>query len=228
MSTDVKDQAKTAVAGRGPGPNKRTLLWRSLQIWARLMVTLCFRFRAYGAEHVPASGGVMLASNHQSYLDPVLVAVALRRPVGFFANAYLFKNPAFSWLIRNLHAFPVERGKGDRAAVATAIEKLKEGYAVNIFPEGTRTSDGQIKPMERGVVLIARKAGVPVVPVAIDGAFDAWPRKHKVFRPHPIHVMYGKPIDPSKMDAQEFLSQLEGQIRTMHAELIRRREELRM
>ncbi len=209
-------------------PLKRSLLWLTLQMFCRLMVTLLFRFRAYHTENVPQTGAVILASNHQSYLDPVLVAVALRRPVGFLANAYLFKGKFFGWLIRSLHAFPVERGKGDRAAINTAIEMLNRGYALNVFPEGTRTVDGSIKPLERGVLLLARKTGVPVVPIAIDGAFDAWPRKRKIFRPYPIHVIYGKPIDVNKMDSQQFMDSLEREIRRLHQELVNRRAELMM
>jgi len=209
---------------REPGPNQRTLLWNFLQFLCYVLVTIFFRFKVYHPQNVPRTGGVLLASNHQSYLDPILVAVRLQRPVGFFANAYLFRNPYFGWLIRNLHAWPVERGKGDRAAVATAIEKLKAGYAVNIFPEGTRSMDGSISPLERGVALICRKAGAPIIPVAVDVAFEAWPRNRKLFRPWFVHLMYGKPIDPNQMDAKELVEKLEAEIRAMHQELIRIRK----
>lgn len=184
-----------------------------------------FSYKAYGVENVPPRGGVLLAANHQSYLDPVLVGVPMVRPVSYMANAYLFKNPLMAGLIRRLHAFPVQQGKGDRAAVNACIEKLKEGHVLCIFPEGHRSSDGELQPLQRGIALMARRAEVPVVPVAIDGAYDAWPRRSKFPRPRPIHLMYGKPIDVAGMDYQQILSRLETDLRALVAQLrLRRRE----
>ena len=157
-------QTQTHPDHRIPGPKHRTLLYAVMQSASRILVTWLFSFKAYDQQNVPRTGGFLMTPNHQSYLDPVLVGIMLHRPVGFFANAYLFKNPFFGWFLRNLHAWPVERGKGDRGAVVTAIEKLKQGYVVNLFPEGTRTRDGSIQPLERGFALIVRKAGVPDTP----------------------------------------------------------------
>lgn len=209
---------------RWPGPKRRTLIYAMMQSLCRIIVTVFFGFKAYDLHNIPRTGGFLLTPNHQSYFDPVLAGIMLHRPIGFFANAYLFKNPLFGWLLRNLSAWPVERGKGDRGAVVTAIEKLKAGYAVNLFPEGTRTPDGKIQPLERGVALIIRKAGVPIVPVAIDGGYDAWPRTRKLPRLHPVHVMYGKPIDPTGMDSHELLATLERELKAVHARLIAKRE----
>ncbi len=142
-----------------------------------------FDLKAYGVEHVPADGGVLLLSNHQSYLDPVCVAVRLRRPVSFLAKSELFKPWGFRWLIRQLNAFPVRQGAGDVGAVRETIAKLKEGHLLTVFPEGSRTPDGQMLPLQSGFALIVRRAGVPIVPVAIDGSFQAWPRGSMLFRP---------------------------------------------
>ena len=205
-------------------PTKKALLFSIVQGLCRVLVVRGFGFKAYGLENIPRTGGVLLASNHQSYLDPILLTVHLPRPITYFAKAYLFKNPIFGWFILSLHAFPVEPGKGDRAAVNTAIAKLREGHMLTIFPEGHRSADGKIGPFERGAALIARRAGVPVVPVAIDGAFDAWPRQCKVFRTRPVHLMYGKPIDPAGMGADEFLKVLETEIHRLFAELQEKRQ----
>lgn len=214
--------------GKALDPAKRTQIWKFFQGMCRIVITVAFRFRAYNVENVPRTGAVILASNHQSYLDPALVGIALQRPVGFLANAYLFRVPLFGRVIWNLHAFPVERGKGDRAAINTAIELLNRGYALNVFPEGTRSPDGEIKPLERGILLLTRKTGAPVLPIAIDGAYDAWPKGRKLFRPHPVHLIYGKLIDPTKMDNQEFMDTLDREIRRLHAELVSRRGEMKL
>jgi 1-acyl-sn-glycerol-3-phosphate acyltransferase len=186
----------------------RSLLWRSLQLVARIGTTALFDLKVYGIENVPATGGVLLAANHQSYLDPILVAVRLRRPVSFMAKSELFENPWLGWLIRSLHAYPVKQNQGDLTAVRTTIQRLEEGFALNVYPEGTRSEDGEIAPLLRGIALVLRKVDVPVVPVAIDGSYQAWPYNKKIFRPHPIRLMYGKPMYFKGMDAESILKSL--------------------
>jgi 1-acyl-sn-glycerol-3-phosphate acyltransferase len=188
--------------------SRRSGLWLVLQLVARLGVRVFFDLRTFGRENVPATGGVLLVANHQSNLDPVLVAVRLRRPVSFMAKSELFENRWLNWLIRALHAFPVRQNHGDLGAVRQCIQRLGEGYALNIYPEGTRSEDGQIAPLQKGVALILRKSDVPVVPVAIDGSFDAWPYNKKMFRPRPIQVMYGKPMSFKGMDADSIVKSL--------------------
>ncbi|MGD1277660.1 MAG: lysophospholipid acyltransferase family protein [Tepidisphaeraceae bacterium] len=202
---------------------QRSLLWKLLQAVVRVSTTLLFDLRTYGRGNVPAAGGVLLVANHQSYLDPMLIAVHLRRPVSFMARSGLFSNPMFSWLIRNLHAFPVRQGQGDVGAVKEAIHRLREGYILNIYPEGSRTETGEIGPMEKGVALVIRRAGVPVVPVAIDGSFQAWPKGRILFRPHPIRVLYGPAMDLSRLSAEDILSRLDAALRGLLSQLQARR-----
>lgn len=202
---------------------QRSLLWKSLQAVVRVFTTLFFDLRTYGRGNVPAAGGVLLVANHQSYLDPMVIAVQLRRPVSFMARSGLFSNPMFSWLIRNLHAFPVRQGQGDVGAVKEAIHRLQEGCVLNIYPEGSRTETGQLGPMERGVALVIRRAGVPVVPVAIDGSFQAWPKGRALFRPYPIRVLYGPPMDLSRCSAQDILSRIDAALRGLLSQLQERR-----
>ena len=158
---------------------------------------LAFRLRVFGRHNVPRHGGVLLASNHQSFLDPVLVGVGLPRQVHFMARETLFRTRAFGRLIRMLNAFPIRRGESDRSAIREAIRRLRSGAALVVFPEGTRTRDGSIGPIRPGIFAIASRAGAPIVPVVIDGAFDAWPRHSKLIRPAGICIQYGPPILPS-------------------------------
>jgi 1-acyl-sn-glycerol-3-phosphate acyltransferase len=201
---------------------ERSLTWKSLQIIARVGTTLLFDLKTYGRENVPATGGVLLVANHQSYLDPVLVAVHLRRPVSFLAKSELFENPYFGWFIRTLRAFPVRQGEGDIGAVKEVIRRLKEGHVLNIYPEGSRTETGEMAPLEKGVALVIRRARVPVVPVAIEGSFAAWPKDSKVFHAHRIRVKYGKAINFEGKKAEEIIQTLELRLREMIGELKQR------
>jgi 1-acyl-sn-glycerol-3-phosphate acyltransferase len=198
---------------------QRSLVWKYLQIIARLGTTLLFQLKTTGSENVPKTGGVLLVANHQSYLDPVLVAVHLRRPVSFLAKSELFENPYFGWFIRMLHAFPVRQGEGDVGAVKEVIRRLQEGNVLNIYPEGSRTQTGELAPLEKGVALIIRRAGVPVVPIAIEGSYAAWPKDRKLFHAHPIRLKYGKPINFDGKRSDEILQTLESRLKEMIAEL---------
>jgi 1-acyl-sn-glycerol-3-phosphate acyltransferase len=200
-------------------PQDRTLMWRSLQVFARLLTTLVFDLRVYGREHVPTKGGVLLLANHQSYLDPVLLGVRLYRPISYMARADLFRNRFFRWLIRSLHAFPVKQGAGDVGAIKETIRRLQEGHILNIYPEGGRTFDGQIQPIQSGVALVLRRITVPIVPVVIDGSFEAWPRWKKFFRPHPIRLMYGPPIHCEGMKADQIVRLVENTLRRMFEDI---------
>jgi 1-acyl-sn-glycerol-3-phosphate acyltransferase len=150
----------------------------------------------FGARNLPRTGGALLVSNHQSYLDPVLVALALERECCFMARDSLFRNPIFRHLIERLNAIPVKRGTADLGAVKAALRRLKRGMRLVVFPEATRSVDGTIALMQAGVVLLARKAGVPIVPTLIAGAYRAWPRHARFVRPSPIRVAYGEPVSP--------------------------------
>ena len=147
---------------------------------ADFIPTVFFDLKVYGAYNVPRTGGVILVSNHQSYLDSVLLATRLDRPLSYMARVETFNNRAFAWLIRALNAFPISQGAGDIGAIKEAIARLNAGHALAIFPEGSRSNDGRIKPLEKGVGLIVRRARVAVVPVVIVGSFEAlWPKGRK-------------------------------------------------
>jgi 1-acyl-sn-glycerol-3-phosphate acyltransferase len=198
---------------------QRSWNWRILQVIARIFTTVWFNFKTYGRENVPATGGVLLLSNHQSYLDPVLVAVQLKRPVSFMARSSLFKNPFFARFIRSLNAFPVRLGRGDVSAIKECVRQLEEGKALNVYPEGTRTLTGEIGPIEKGIALVIRRAGVPVVPVAIDGSFEAWPKGKILFHPHQIRLIYGKPMLLHELGGDEIVLRLEQALSGLLVEL---------
>lgn len=151
------------------------------------------RLRVIGAECIPRTGGVVLAANHTSYLDPPLVGVVAGRPTWFMGKSELFDVPVLGWLLWRVHAFPVKRGTADRQALRRAHELLTEGKALNIFPEGARSPDGRLQPPEAGTSLIAIRAGVPVVPIAIINA-DRLLLRHGGLRFTRLTVVIGAPL----------------------------------
>ncbi len=140
-----------------------------------------FRFQSSGRENVPTSGPLLVVSNHQSHLDPVLIGVACPRQVGALARASLFVGP-FGWLIRSFGAVPVERGSAT-GGIRALLGMLRAGEAAIVFPEGTRTPDGRLQRFETGFCAIARRGGAAIVPTTIDGAFAALPRGARFPRP---------------------------------------------
>lgn len=144
-------------------------LYGFLQVIFPPMFRWLFSLQVVGVENLPKTGGAVIASNHISLWDPPLLGTALPRPIHFMAKQELFENPVFSWVIRQLNAFPVQRGSADRVAIRKALALLEQQELVGIFPEGTRSKTGQLGTSEPGMALIAAKAGVPIVPTALFG-----------------------------------------------------------
>jgi 1-acyl-sn-glycerol-3-phosphate acyltransferase len=130
----------------------------------------------------------VLLANHESHLDPVLVGVASRRPLSFLARKSLFQGP-FGLLIRSLDAIPLDRDGMGIAGLREVIRRLKQGEATLVFPEGTRTHDGEIGPFQPGFGILVRRSGATIVPVGVDGAYEAWPRHRRLPRPVRIAVL---------------------------------------
>ena len=197
-----------------------TFVWKWVQVTARLISTICFDMKAYGIRNVPRTGGVLIVSNHQSLLDPPLLGTRLHRPMSYMAKAELFGTSRFfTWMIRSLGAFPVRQGAGDVGAIKETVSRLQEGRMLNIFPEGARTLNGEILPMQSGVALVVRRAGVPVIPTAIDGSYEAWPKGAKMFRRHPIRIVYGPPLDVRGMKGDQIVALIDRSIRTLYDRL---------
>jgi len=197
----------------------RSLLWKVFQVPFWVACTLGLDLKVYGRRHVPSEGGVLLLANHQSFLDPVLVSVKLDRAVSFLARHDLFEPWGFRWVIRQLNAFPVRQGKGDVAAMKQSIALLQRGAALTIFPEGSRTENGELQPIAAGAALVVKRAKVPVVPVAIEGAYEAWPIHRKLPRTGRVRVMYGRPLLLHDLDGREIVARIDAELRRMIAEL---------
>jgi 1-acyl-sn-glycerol-3-phosphate acyltransferase len=173
-------------------------------LWYRIARRICrgflwvlYRFHSSGIENIPRKGGFVLASNHASYYDPVLLASANTvRQVHFMAKEELFKVPLFGRLILSLGALPIKRGGADRNLFRTFGELLKtRDIALVVFPEGTRTADGTLGSAKRGVGALCLAAGVPVIPAFIRGSYEVWPRFRKLPRLRgDIEVRFGPPI----------------------------------
>jgi 1-acyl-sn-glycerol-3-phosphate acyltransferase len=203
---------------------EHTVGYKLTRLIARISSTLLFDLKVYGTEHVPRTGGLLLVSNHQSNLDPVLLGVQLPRALSYMAKSELFNvHPLFTWLIRSLGAFPVRQGAGDVGAVKEAITRLQEGDVLNVYPEGSRTETGEIMPMEKGIGLLIRRAKVPVVPVAIDGSFEAWRKGRKLFRRWPIRLQYGPPMDLAHLKGEQIVERVGETLRKMYDDLRSRR-----
>jgi 1-acyl-sn-glycerol-3-phosphate acyltransferase len=190
-------------------------LWKLAQCVARIATTCCFDLKVYGERHVPREGGVLLVANHQSYLDPVLIGARLHRPLNFIAKSELFENPHAAKFLRFLNSFPVHQGKSDIAAMRETINRLRAGKALAIFPEGSRTNTGELLPIERGVSLVIRRAKVPVIPVVIDGSYEAWPLDRNMFIPWDIRVWYGPAMQLANLSEQEILRVIGDTLRKM-------------
>ncbi len=197
-------------------------LWYDfLRVACRLTALAVFQIRCRGRERVPATGGVLLLSNHQSHLDPVLIGLACDRRLNYLARQTLFKFAPFRWLIQSLDAIPLDREGLGLNGLKETLRRLKRGEIVLIFPEGTRTRDGYVGRLKPGFCALARRADVPLLPVAIDGAFDSWPRSQPGPAPAAIHIQFGKPLLPAEiatLDDDALLAEVDRRIRACHAE----------
>jgi len=160
---------------------------------------IAFQYRAYGQETIIEEGPAIMAANHQSYLDPPLVGITCRNELHFLARKTLFEKRLLGPLISRVNALPVDLSRGDLTAFRAVVKLLKEGHRTVIFPEGTRSLNGEIQQARPGIGMIIAKTLAPVVPVRIFGSFEAWPKGGKI-RPRLITVVVGKPIHFQKED----------------------------
>jgi 1-acyl-sn-glycerol-3-phosphate acyltransferase len=161
-----------------------------------------FRWRVFNPENVPLQGGVILASNHASFLDPPLVGAGLRRDINYLARESLFRFPGIGALLRSWNSVPVDRDGGGARGLRAILDRLLAGGAIILFPEGTRTRDGQLQPARSGIGLTVIKSSAPVVPVRVFGTFEAYGRHIKFPRPRRITVKYGRPLNFEKLRAE--------------------------
>lgn len=172
------------------------------------------RLRRIDVMNIPREGPVLLVANHQSFYDPPAIGGGVRhRHSDFLARASLFKFKPFGWLISTLNSTPIKQGSGDAGAMKATIQKMKNGRMMLVFPEGSRTPNGEMQAFQRGAAVLLKRAHCQVVPVGIAGAFEAWPRSRKLPIPFrdKIVVCYGEPISSDeimKESAEEALAHL--------------------
>jgi 1-acyl-sn-glycerol-3-phosphate acyltransferase len=170
----------------------------------RLIFATYFRWRVYDRDRVPREGPVILAANHASFLDPPLVGAGLPRAINYLARENLFKYPGIGWLLRSWNAVPVDREGGGGAGLKAILDRLLAGGGIILFPEGTRSPDGALRPGRPGIGLTVIKSSAPVVPVRVFGTHQAWGRHMKFPQPRSVTVKYGQALDFAalRMEAQ--------------------------
>ena len=194
--------------------------------FVRIIVTigghLFWHIRFEGRENIPSNGAFLLLSNHQSFLDPILCAIASKRAMSFMARESLFKSKFLSLLMKSLNAIAVRRGESDIVAMKAVVSKLKDGNGVCLYPEGTRTLDGKISKIKPGFGLLTRRGNAGVVPMVIDGMYELWPKGQKYPKRGDVNIMLGRYYSPQEIkDAGEegFAQILTDQMRSMQAQL---------
>jgi 1-acyl-sn-glycerol-3-phosphate acyltransferase len=175
----------------------RILFYEICRLSARAVLWLICRPSGRGLENIPQKGSLLIAANHQSYLDPPTIGGLISiRQLDFIARSGLFAFGPFARLITWLNSIPVRGDASDSATIKEVIRRIESGHAVLIFPEGSRTPDGAMHRFKRGIALLVKRAKCPVLPVAIEGAYDNWPRRRKAprFFGNRVLVKYGAPI----------------------------------
>ncbi len=170
------------------------MVFRISRAILRALLRLFCGFTVTGRQHEPRVGPVIVVSNHLSDLDPLVVGSALRRPTSFMAKEELFKPPLLRWWVTACGAFPVRRGEPDRRAFRTALEILRGGGVLVMFPEGTRGRDRTLRPPEPGAAMLALRSGATILPVAVLGTDLVFPRDARRLRRSRITVRFGPPI----------------------------------
>jgi 1-acyl-sn-glycerol-3-phosphate acyltransferase len=192
MSADAGRGTRGADSG-APAARSHDRVYRAASVVVKPLMRTWFRIRVEGAGHIPAGGPVILASNHRSNMDPVLLAAAVRRPVTFMAKAELFVWP-LGWILRLIGQFPVQRGGIDREALRQTSAVLARGGVLGLFPEGTR-GDGGFSSMHPGLAYIVLRERCPVLPVAIFGTERVRRRFGWLPFAAPVRIVIGPPID---------------------------------
>ncbi|MDR1280656.1 MAG: 1-acyl-sn-glycerol-3-phosphate acyltransferase [Opitutaceae bacterium] len=162
---------------------------------------ICFRGELAGLHHVPEHGAFLVAANHASHLDPPMIGCHIPRQMAFFARRTLWKGGLATWWLDGVGAIPVDRDGGqDVSAIKNVLRALQSGKALTLFPEGTRSTDGQLRSPKAGVGMIACKTRVPVVPVRIFNSHIAFGRSGKLRPGTPVNIIYGRPLQPADYD----------------------------
>lgn len=182
-----------------PTGRNRNLVWRAIQLPTSIFFRIWAPLKVEGLEHIDPDQPGLIVSNHQSFLDPLMLAVRMARPISYLARDGLFKIPFIGWVLRNTYVMPISRKAARAASIRAALERLEEGFLVGIFPEGTRQV-GDVADFRPGVTAVLKRSSVPVYPVGIAGADRIWPKGSWFIRPGRIRVVFGPPIPREKIE----------------------------
>lgn len=177
----------------------KPLVYHMSRVFFLCYLWIFHRYTTHGLKHLPREGGCIIVSNHASFLDPIAVCCDIwNRHVYFLARDTLFKQSRFmKWWAIAVGTLPIDRTKGDIRALKEAINLVRHGKVLCLFPEGTRTRDGRLQPVKAGIGFLIEKAGVPVIPAYVSGTFEAFPRDARRIKPRKITVYFGKPMTPA-------------------------------
>jgi 1-acyl-sn-glycerol-3-phosphate acyltransferase len=205
MATDAtQDVARTSkrAAGARDRPWPLLLWYKIVQHITTLLFLIQGGIRASGRSNLPPVGGVLLVSNHLSHLDVFVLGIPLPRPLNYVARSSLFF-PPLGFLIRSVGGFPIQREGMGAQGLKETLKRLRAGGIVMLFPEGTRSPDGELGELKPGIAVLAARARVPILPAAVAGTYQAWPRFRKLPGTYPIWIHYGTPIGPEEIVSLE-------------------------
>jgi 1-acyl-sn-glycerol-3-phosphate acyltransferase len=191
---------------------------------AWLLSRVFFKVRFYGVENVPKEGACILTPNHESFADPIWITIPIRRRVRYMAWERFFQIPVLGFVMRVFGAFPVKLETTDKAAQREAIELIKQGGLLVIFPEGGRTRTGKLMPFKAGAFRLALAHGIPIIPVTIKGGYKIWSTHRLLPRPGKLTITFHPPIavekftdSNGKVEMKEQARELARQTRTIVA-----------
>lgn len=181
------------------------IYWIAHGIVTVLSKILC-PVKVIGFENVPSQGNVILASNHVSNLDPMIIGLACSKRLSYVAKESLFKNSVFSFFLHQVGAFPIRRESSDIGAIKEALKRLKQGGRIVIFPSGTRMTKAAENKVQPGIALLAVKSRATVLPTFIQGSDKVLPAGSKCIKPGPITVVFGKPVEYTGMESYQAMA----------------------
>ncbi|MFH0762539.1 MAG: lysophospholipid acyltransferase family protein [Candidatus Omnitrophota bacterium] len=186
------------------------MLYTFSRFISAVLCRILFRIKVCGEKNIPAKGGFILASNHCSFLDPVILAVACSRKLNFMARHDLFFNPVLGWWMSRVGVFPVKRNTADRSALREALKRLNRGKPLLLFPQGARKNglDDKASIPLAGVGFLAAKTNVAVIPAFIKGTDKALPKGAKYIKPGRICVCFGRQINIERRLPYQEITQL--------------------
>jgi 1-acyl-sn-glycerol-3-phosphate acyltransferase len=205
-----------------PRPLLARFWYRFIKAMVQLAAVVVYRVRYSGLHNIPTTGGVLAVSNHQSHLDPPLIGIGCPRPMNYLARSTLFRFAPFGWFIYSIGAIPIDREGVGLSGIKESLKRLKRGEMVLVFPEGTRTHDGEIAPFRPGFTTLAVRAKAAILPVAIEGAYQAFPRGRKLPGWGRVRVYFGDPIPPDAFagrDEHELVAEVERRVRACQKHL---------